>query len=150
MEGQGGTHAHGARSYRPSRLSITCLVMLSLLADDSSSSLGRVEAAPGLSPPASLERRHSPHPSPPLASVPPIPLLQPSLPSSTADPCKTPAPVLTPKHRWGAVPVTPSAGQTLAAPRPHWHHPEPAAPGDPCCTITSATHHPFSLCMVLH
>lgn len=110
-----------------SRLSITCLVMLSLLADNSSSSLGRVEAAPGLSPPASLEKKYPPHPSPPLASVSPIPLLQPPLPSSTADPWKTPTPA----------PVIPSVGQTLAAPRPHWHHPEPAAPGE------SLLHHHF-------
>lgn len=145
---QGGTHAHVTRSHRSSRLSITCLVMLFLLADDSSYSLGRVEAAPGLSPPASLERKHPPHPSPPLASIPPIPLLQPTLLSSTAEPCETPAPVLTPENRWGAVPVIPSVGQTLAAPRPHWHHPEPAVPGDPCA-ITSSTHHPFSLCRLL-
>lgn len=64
----GGDRGH--RSCRSSRLPITCL-MLPLLADASSSSLGRMEAAPGLSPPASLEREHPPHPSPPFSPVPP-------------------------------------------------------------------------------
>lgn len=136
---QGGTHAHVTRSHRSSRPSITCLVLLTLLADDSSGSLGRVEAAPGLSPPASLERKHPPHPSPPLASIPPIPLLQPTLPSSTADPCKTPAPILTPKNRWGTAPGTLSVGHTLAAPRPHWHHHEPAVPGIPVPSLLPHT-----------